>query len=105
MTLSVCLIVKDEEEVLERCLNCVSKFADEIVIVDTGSTDGTVEIAKKLSANEEQELKDIVKKIKELIHSRDLLLQDTNHVDLKKVSIILKLLILLHTRLMITAKR
>lgn len=49
MTLSVCLIVKDEQEVLERCLNCASKFADEIVIVDTGSTDGTVEIAKKFT--------------------------------------------------------
>ncbi len=46
MTLSVCLIVKDEQEVLERCLSCVSKFADEIVIVDTGSTDQTVKIAK-----------------------------------------------------------
>lgn len=49
MTLSVCLIVKDEQEVLERCLNCVSSFADEIVIVDTGSTDITVEIAKKFT--------------------------------------------------------
>lgn len=49
MTLSVCLIVKDEEEVLERCLTCVEKFADEIVIVDTGSTDKSVEIAKKFT--------------------------------------------------------
>ena len=49
MTLSVCLIVKDEQEVLERCLNCVSKIADEIVIVDTGSTDQTVKIAKKFT--------------------------------------------------------
>ena len=49
MTLGVCLIVKDEQEVLERCLNCVSRFADEIVIVDTGSADKTVEIAKKFT--------------------------------------------------------
>lgn len=47
MTLSVCLIVKNEEKVLGRCLDCVSKFADEIVVVDTGSTDMTVNVAKK----------------------------------------------------------
>ena len=47
MTLSVCLIVKDEEEVIGRCLNCAIKFADEIIVVDTGSTDNTVQEAKK----------------------------------------------------------
>ena len=41
------MIVKDEEETLARCLNCVAPFADEIIIVDTGSTDDTVAIAKK----------------------------------------------------------
>ena len=49
MTLSVCLIVKDEEKVLERCLTCVSRFADETVLVDTGSTDSTVQIAEKFT--------------------------------------------------------
>lgn len=46
-TLSICLIVKDEEQVLSRCLDSVKGFADEIVIVDTGSTDGTPAIAQK----------------------------------------------------------
>ncbi len=49
MSLSVCLIVKDEQEVLARCLNCVLKFADEIVVVDTGSADETVKVAKKFT--------------------------------------------------------
>ena len=39
MKISVCLIVKDEEKVIERCLNCVTDFADEIIVVDTGSHD------------------------------------------------------------------
>lgn len=49
MTLSVCLIVKNEMDVIGRCLNCASKFADEIVVVDTGSTDGTVAEVKKFT--------------------------------------------------------
>lgn len=49
MTLSVCLIVKNEEDVIERCLKCVKKFADEIIVVDTGSTDSTVEKSKKFT--------------------------------------------------------
>lgn len=49
MTISVCMIVKNEEEVLERCLSCITSFADEIIIVDTGSTDKTKEIALKFT--------------------------------------------------------
>ncbi|MGL4772214.1 MAG: tetratricopeptide repeat-containing glycosyltransferase family 2 protein [Clostridium sp.] len=45
-TLSVCLIVKNEEKFLKKCLDSIKKFADEIVVVDTGSTDSTMEIAK-----------------------------------------------------------
>lgn len=43
--LSVCMIVKDEESVLKRCLESIKHFADEIIIVDTGSTDASREIA------------------------------------------------------------
>lgn len=49
MTLSVTLIVKDEEAVLSRCLNAARKFADEIIVVDTGSTDQTKNIARKFT--------------------------------------------------------
>ena len=47
MKLSVCMIVKDEEAVLARCLESVKEAADEIVIADTGSTDGTRAIAER----------------------------------------------------------
>ena len=43
--LSVCMIVKDEEKVLRRCLESIVGIADEIIIVDTGSIDKTKEIA------------------------------------------------------------
>lgn len=45
--ISVAIIVKNEEAVIERCLDSVSKFADEVIVVDTGSTDKTMELARK----------------------------------------------------------
>lgn len=49
MKLSVCLIVKDEEQFLTRCLRSVA-WADELIVVDTGSTDNTIEIARSAGA-------------------------------------------------------
>ncbi len=45
LRLSLCMIVRDEEEMLPRCLAAVSGAVDELVIVDTGSSDATIEIA------------------------------------------------------------
>ncbi len=50
MTLSVAIITLNEEKNLGRTLESVKNFADEIIIVDSGSTDKTKEIAKKYGA-------------------------------------------------------
>jgi len=49
-SLSLCMIVKDEEDCLARCLMSVMPVVDEIIIVDTGSTDRTKVIAKTYGA-------------------------------------------------------
>lgn len=47
---SVCMIVKNEEAMLGRALESVRELADELIVVDTGSTDRTVEIAQSFGA-------------------------------------------------------
>lgn len=49
MELSLCMIVRNEEEKLGRCLESVQKAMDEIVVVDTGSTDATKEVARRFT--------------------------------------------------------
>lgn len=49
-TISLCMIVKNEEMNLKRCLDSVAGLVEEIVIVDTGSTDRTVEIASEYTS-------------------------------------------------------
>ncbi|PFJ27083.1 hypothetical protein COJ15_34675 [Bacillus thuringiensis] len=49
-TISLCMIVKDEEKHLPNCLQSVKELVDEIIIVDTGSTDKTEDIAKDFGA-------------------------------------------------------
>ena len=50
MRLSFCMIVKNEAENLPRCLASVKDFADELIILDTGSTDRTIAIAQSFEA-------------------------------------------------------
>ena len=50
LTLSLCMIVKDEEEMLPRCLAAAAPAVDEIVVVDTGSNDRTIDIAREFGA-------------------------------------------------------
>src|SRR5262249_39251249 len=48
--ISLCMIVKDEEEMLPECLASCADGVDEMVIVDTGSSDRTIEIAESYGA-------------------------------------------------------
>lgn len=50
LELSLCMIVKNEESSLPNTLNSVKDVVDEMVVLDTGSTDKTVEIAKEFGA-------------------------------------------------------
>ena len=50
-TLSLCMIVKNEEHFLGRCLAAVRDHVDEIVVVDTGPTDATRVIAAEYGSN------------------------------------------------------
>ena len=47
---SVCMIVKNEEDNIAQCLSSVKDVVDEIVVVDTGSCDNTIAIAQSLGA-------------------------------------------------------
>jgi glycosyltransferase involved in cell wall biosynthesis len=49
-TISVCMIAKNEEKNIKNSLECARKFADEIIVVDTGSEDATPEIARSMGA-------------------------------------------------------
>lgn len=48
-TISLCMIIMNEERFLENCLNSVKDLVDEIIIIDTGSNDNSKEIAKKFT--------------------------------------------------------
>jgi glycosyltransferase involved in cell wall biosynthesis len=49
-TVSLCMIVKDEEAMLPRSLAAVAAYVDELIVVDTGSSDRTIEIAESFGA-------------------------------------------------------
>jgi len=49
ITISLCMIVKNEQDTLEQCLQSIRDIVDEIIIVDTGSIDQTKDIASKWS--------------------------------------------------------
>ncbi len=50
ITISACMIVRNEEQILARAIDCLKNIAEEIIVVDTGSTDDTKAIARRLGA-------------------------------------------------------
>jgi tetratricopeptide (TPR) repeat protein len=50
MTISLCIVVKNEEAALPQCLNSVKDVVEEMIVLDTGSSDRTVEIARQFGA-------------------------------------------------------
>jgi tetratricopeptide (TPR) repeat protein len=50
LRLSLCMIVRDEQQMLSRCLSAVADAVDEIVVVDTGSSDASIETARSFGA-------------------------------------------------------
>ena len=53
-SLALCMIVRDEADGLEACIDSVRELVDEVVIVDTGSTDGTWDLVQTLAHRHEQ---------------------------------------------------
>lgn len=51
MNLSICIIAKNEEKNIERCLKCLEPYGFEIIVVDTGSVDATWEIASQYASS------------------------------------------------------
>ena len=51
MNFSFCIITKNESAKLDKCLSCLSVFGEDIVVLDTGSTDNSIETALKYTSN------------------------------------------------------
>lgn len=54
MTLAICMIARNEEKTIKRAIESVRGFYDQLVVIDTGSTDQTVEVARSCGAKVEQ---------------------------------------------------
>ncbi len=51
LPISLCIIIKNEVDLLERCINSAKNIVNEIIVVDTGSTDGSIALANKLGCS------------------------------------------------------
>ncbi len=74
--INLCMIVKDEAHIIERCLDSVKPLIDEVVIVDTGSTDNTIEVINNFLKKENLPGKIIEDPWKGFAHGRTLALKE-----------------------------
>jgi len=51
LPISICILAKDEDELIVECIESVSQFVREIIVLDTGSSDGTIELATRAGAS------------------------------------------------------
>jgi glycosyltransferase involved in cell wall biosynthesis len=51
MNFSFCIITKNESAKLDKCLSCLSALGEDIAVLDTGSTDNSIETALKYTSN------------------------------------------------------
>jgi glycosyltransferase involved in cell wall biosynthesis len=80
-SINLCMIVKDEAHIIERCLNSVKLLIDKVLIVDTGSSDNTIQVINDWIKKNEVEGKVVKEPWKNFAHNRSSALEHARQID------------------------